>query len=92
MDNVSQTFQEDNLTDSAGADGNECTRSAAESKKLVQDFMGKLGLSNQVERGECDCNWLGFNNGMKLGEPQEHIVGYVYSYGTGIDGQVLRIA
>ena len=83
-DNVSQTFQEDNLTDSAGADGNECTRSAAESKKLVQDFMGKLGLSNQVERGECDCNWLGFNNGDENWESRSNTLwGYVYSYGTG---------
>ena len=90
-DNVSQTFQEDNLTDSAGADGNECTRSAAESKKLVQDFMGKLGLSNQVERGECDCNWLGFNNGDENWESRSNTLwGYVYSYGTGIDGQVFK--
>ncbi len=90
-DNVSQTFQEDNLTDSAGADGNECTRSAAESKKIVQDFMGKLGLSNQVERGECDCNWLGFNNGDENWESRRNTLwGYVYSYGTGIDGQVFK--
>lgn len=41
-DNVSQTFQEDNLTDSAGADGNECTRSAAESKKLCRTLWESL--------------------------------------------------
>lgn len=46
-DNVSQTFQEDNLTDSAGADGNECTRSAAESKTCA----GLYGKAWTVKSG-----------------------------------------
>lgn len=39
-----------------------------------------------VERGECECSWIGVNNSEEGNDYQTAVWGYIYSYATGIDG------
>lgn len=85
-DTVTQTFQDEDLKDKADETSNEGSKSATSAKKEAGDFLSKLGMQNQVERGECECNWIGFNNSEEGNDYQTAVWGYIYSYATGIDG------
>ena len=43
-------------------------------------------MQDLVERGECECGWIGFNNSEEGNDYQTATWGYIYSYATGIDG------
>ena len=44
-------------------------------------------MQDLVERGECECSWIGFNiDSEKENDYQTAAWGYIYSYATGIDG------
>lgn len=85
-DTVTQTIQDEDLKDKADETSNEGSKSATSAKKEAGDFLSKLGMQNQVERGECECNWIGFNNSEEGNDYQTAVWGYIYSYATGIDG------
>lgn len=85
-DTITQTFQDDDLKDKADETSNEGSKSAASAKKEVGDFLSKLGMQDLVERGECECSWIGFNNSEEGNDYQTAVWGYIYSYATGIDG------
>lgn len=85
-DTITQTFQDEDLKDKADETSNEGSKSAASTKKEAGDFLSKLGMQNQVERGECECSWIGFNNSEEGNDYQTAVWGYIYSYATGIDG------
>ena len=85
-DTITQTFQDDDLKDKADETSNECSKSAASAKKEAGDFLSKLGMQDLVERGECECSWIGFNNSEEENDYQTAVWGYIYSYATGIDG------
>lgn len=56
-------------------------------KKEAGNFLSKLGMQDLVERGECECSWIGFNiDSEKENDYQTAAWGYIYSYATGIDG------
>lgn len=85
-DTITQTFQDEDLKDKADETSNEGSKSATSAKKEAGDFLSKLGMQNQVERGECECSWIGFNNSEEGNDYQTAAWGYIYSYATGIDG------
>lgn len=85
-DTITQTFQDDDLKDKADETSNEGSKSAASAKKKAGDFLSKLGMQDLVERGECECSWIGFNNSEEGNDYQTAVWGYIYSYATGIDG------
>lgn len=85
-DTITQTFQDDDLKDKADETSNEGSKSAASAKKEAGDFLSKLGMQDLVERGECECSWIGFNNSEEGNDYQTAVWGYIYSYATGIDG------
>ena len=85
-DTITQTFQDDDLKDKADETSNEGSKSAASAKKEARDFLSKLGMQDQVQRGECECSWIGFNNSEEGNDYQTASWGYIYSYATGIDG------
>lgn len=85
-DTITQTFQDDDLKDKADETSNEGGKSAASAKKEAGDFLSKLGMQDLVERGECECSWIGFNNSEEGNDYQTAVWGYIYSYATGIDG------
>lgn len=85
-DTITQTFQDDDLKDKADETSNEDSKSAASAKKEAGDFLSKLGMQDLVERGECECSWIGFNNSEEGNDYQTAVWGYIYSYATGIDG------
>ena len=85
-DTITQTFQDDDLKDKADENSNEGSKSAASAKKEAGDFLSKLGMQDLVERGECECSWIGFNNSEEGNDYQTAVWGYIYSYATGIDG------
>ena len=85
-DTITQTFQDDDLKDKADETSNEGSKSAASAKKEAGDFLSKLGMQDLVERGECECGWIGFNNSEEGNDYQTATWGYIYSYATGIDG------
>lgn len=86
IEGITQTFQDDDLKDKADETSNEGSKSAASAKKEVGDFLSKLGMQDLVERGECECSWIGFNNSEEGNDYQTAVWGYIYSYATGIDG------
>ena len=47
---------------------------------------GYILFPDLVERGECECSWIGFNNSEEGNDYQTAVWGYIYSYATGIDG------
>ena len=85
-DTITQTFQDDDLKDKADETSNEGSKSAASAKKEAGNFLSKLGMQDLVERGECECSWIGFNNSEEGNDYQTAVWGYIYSYATGIDG------
>lgn len=85
-DTITQTFQDDDLKDKADETSNEGSKSAASAKKEAGNFLSKLGMQDLVERGECECGWIGFNNSEEGNDYQTATWGYIYSYATGIDG------
>ena len=86
-DTITQTFQDDDLKDKADETSNEGSKSAASAKKEAGNFLSKLGMQDLVERGECECSWIGFNiDSEKENDYQTAAWGYIYSYATGIDG------
>lgn len=85
-DTITQTFQDEDLKDKVDETSNEGSKSATSAKKEAGDFLSKLGMQNQVERGECECSWIGFNNSEEGNDYQTAAWGYIYSYATGIDG------
>lgn len=85
-DTITQTFQDDDLKDKADETSNEGSKSATSAKKEAGDFLSKLGMQDLVERGECECSWIGFNNSEEGNDYQTAVWGYIYSYATGIDG------
>lgn len=85
-DTITQTFQDDDLKDKADETSNEGSKSAASAQKEAGDFLSKLGMQDLVERGECECSWIGFNNSEEGNDYQTAVWGYIYSYATGIDG------
>lgn len=85
-DTITQTFQDDDLKDKADETSNEGSKAAASAKKEAGDFLSKLGMQDLVERGECECSWIGFNNSEEGNDYQTAVWGYIYSYATGIDG------
>lgn len=85
-DTITQTFQDDDLKDKADETSNEGSKSATSTKKEAGDFLSKLGMQDQVQRGECECSWIGFNNSEEGNDYQTAVWGYIYSYATGIDG------
>lgn len=85
-DTITQTFQDDDLKDKADETSNEGGKSAASAKKEAGNFLSKLGMQDLVERGECECSWIGFNNSEEGNDYQTAAWGYIYSYATGIDG------
>lgn len=85
-DIVTQTFQDEDLKDKVDETSNEGSKSAASAKKEAGDFLSKLGMQNLVQRGECECSWIGFNNSEEGNDYQTAAWGYIYSYATGIDG------
>ena len=85
-DTITQTFQDDDLKDKADETSNEGSKFAASAKKEAGNFLSKLGMQDLVERGECECGWIGFNNSEEGNDYQTATWGYIYSYATGIDG------
>ena len=85
-DTITQTFQDDDLKDKADETSNEGSKSDASAKKEAGNFLSKLGMQDLVERGECECGWIGFNNSEEGNDYQTATWGYIYSYATGIDG------
>lgn len=86
-DTITQTFQDDDLKDKADETSNEGSKSATSAKKEAGNFLSKLGMQDLVERGECECSWIGFNiDSEKENDYQTAAWGYIYSYATGIDG------
>lgn len=86
-DIITQSFQDEDLKDKADETSNEGNKSAASAKKEAGNFLSKLGMQDLVERGECECNWVGFNTDSKEeNDYQTAAWGYIYSYATGIDG------
>lgn len=85
-DTITQTFQDEDLKDKADETSNEGSKSATSTKKEAGDFLSKLGMQDQVQRGECECSWIGFNNSEEGNDYQTAVWGYIYSYATGIDG------
>lgn len=85
-DTITQTFQDDDPKDKADETSNEGSKSAASAKKEAGNFLSKLGMQDLVERGECECGWIGFNNSEEGNDYQTATWGYIYSYATGIDG------
>lgn len=85
-DTITQTFQDDDLKDKADETSNEGSKYAASAKKEAGNFLSKLGMQDLVERGECECGWIGFNNSEEGNDYQTATWGYIYSYATGIDG------
>ena len=85
-DTITQTFQDDDLKDKADETSNEGSKSAASAQKEAGNFLSKLGMQDLVERGECECSWIGFNNSEEGNDYQTAAWGYIYSYATGIDG------
>lgn len=79
-------YKGDDLKDKADETSNEGSKSAASAKKEAGDFLSKLGMQDLVERGECECSWIGFNNSEEGNDYQTAVWGYIYSYATGIDG------
>lgn len=80
-------YKGDDLKDKADETSNEGSKSAASAKKEAGDFLSKLGMQDLVERGECECSWIGFNiDSEKENDYQTAAWGYIYSYATGIDG------
>ena len=86
-DTITQTFQDDDLKDKADDPTNASRKSATSAKKEAGNFLSKLGMQDLVERGECECSWIGFNiDSEKENDYQTAAWGYIYSYATGIDG------
>lgn len=85
-DTITQTFQDEDLKDKVDETSNEGSKSATLAKKEAGNFLSKLGMQDQVERGECECGWIGFNNSEEGNDYQTATWGYIYSYATGIDG------
>lgn len=86
-DTITQNFQDEDLKDKVDETSNEGSKSATSAKKEAGNFLSKLGMQNQVERGECECSWVGFNiESEKENDYQTAAWGYIYSYATGIDG------
>ena len=85
-DTITQTFQDDDLKDKADETSNEGSKFAASAKKEAGNFLSKLGMQDLVERGECECGWIGFNSSEEGNDYQTATWGYIYSYATGIDG------
>lgn len=85
-DTITQTFQDEDLKDKVDETSNEGSKSATSAKKEAGNFLSKLGMQDQVERGECECSWIGFNNSEEGNDYQTASWGYIYSYATGIDG------
>ena len=86
-DIITQSFQDEDLKDKADETSNEGNKSAASAKKEAGNFLSKLGMQDLVERGECECSWVGFNTDSKEeNDYQTAAWGYIYSYATGIDG------
>ena len=85
-DTITQTFQDDDLKDKADETSNEGSKSAASAIKVGGDLLSILGMQDLVERGECECSWIGFNNSEEENDYQTAVWGYIYSYATGIDG------
>lgn len=80
-------YKGDDLKDKADETSNEGSKSAASAKKEAGNFLSKLGMQDLVERGECECSWIGFNiDSEKENDYQTAAWGYIYSYATGIDG------
>ena len=85
-DTITRNFQDEDLKDKVDETSNEGSKSAASAKKEAGNFLSKLGMQDLVERGECECSWIGFNNSEEGNDYQTAAWGYIYSYATGIDG------
>ena len=86
-DTITRNFQDEDLKDKVDETSNEGSKSATSAKKEAGNFLSKLGMQDQVERGECECDWVGFNfESEKENDYQTAAWGYIYSYATGIDG------